>query len=327
MAVDGNGTLFLAVSHANSIATVNANGVLTWIAGTCAPAKVPVVGTDTNLLSFNGIAVTENGDIYVSVSETRKNSVLYVMSAVYLIRGRKTIARFGTPFKERQMIGSKEEKAVRKDGYGAEMAFVLPGGLCVDKDGRSVLVADWDSVRVIQQDGFVRTVALFGGVITSVTEICVVGDNVYVASCITGAIARLSNGICTYLADVKYVAMTQYYGKLYVFSKSGTIQVFNNDVLETEYQPCIIVLGARHTDGYNDIVARHGVIHIIDGARALYKGALARRWIPSTHGETRTSFKDAVKTVALMRSRNGTVWHGMPADTMYEILDFLIQNY
>jgi hypothetical protein len=140
VAVDANGTLYVADSYNFTVRKITRSGVVTTLAGSPgASGSVDGVGASARFTFPQGVAVDSAGNVYVV-----DGSVIRKITASGAVT---TLA--GTP-------GVKGNA----DGAGADARFNQPWGITVDKAG-NLYVADAENylIRKVTQAGVVTTVA------------------------------------------------------------------------------------------------------------------------------------------------------------------------
>lgn len=137
IAVDGNGTVYVADSSNHTVRKVTAAGVVTTIAGTPGVSGTP---SDANLREPFGVAVDSGGNVYIS--DTNNNMIRKLSPSGVL----STLAGGKGPGSE--------------DGVGQAAKFYEPHGVAVDTSG-NVYVADYfmSTIRKITPAGSVTTLA------------------------------------------------------------------------------------------------------------------------------------------------------------------------
>jgi len=138
IAVDSNGSVYVADYNNTKIRKITAAGVVSTLAGTGAQGSADGAGAAATFSSLVGVAVDANGNVYVAdANKIRKITAAGVVS---------TLAGTGAQ-------GSA-------DGAGAVATFNYPIGIAVDSNG-TVYVADHDNrkIRKITPSGSVSTIA------------------------------------------------------------------------------------------------------------------------------------------------------------------------
>ncbi|MEI6715526.1 MAG: hypothetical protein WCO60_17350 [Verrucomicrobiota bacterium] len=142
VAVDGNGTVYVADSANRSVRQITSAGVVSGFAGFGRPRSVDGTGMAASFVNPTGVAVDGNGTAYVVDGNViRKVTSDGVVST---------------------LAGSAESGFA--DGKGTAASFSSPGGVAVDGNG-NVYVADHGNYRIrkITSAGDVTTIAGSGG--------------------------------------------------------------------------------------------------------------------------------------------------------------------
>jgi len=143
MAIDANGTIYVADSGNNTIRKVTAGGVVTTIAGTAGvKGSSDGTGAAASFYEPSGLALDSAGNIYVA--DTGNNTIRKV-----------TAGGVVTTF-----AGTARDMEICQDGTGAGASFGAPAFLAFDTNG-NLLVTDSDGelVRRITPDAVVTTCA------------------------------------------------------------------------------------------------------------------------------------------------------------------------
>lgn len=142
IAVDSNGTVYVADARGNTIRKITAAGVVTTLAGRAGSAgSADGSGSNARFTVPYGIAVDTSG-------------VLFVVD-----HGNHTIRRVAADGTVTTLAGTAGSGG-SADGRGAAARFNYPSGIAVDRSG-TVMVADTDNqaIRAITSDGEVTTIA------------------------------------------------------------------------------------------------------------------------------------------------------------------------
>lgn len=141
VAADDNGTLFVADSLNHTIRRISLDGNVTTLAGNAgAYGNADGDGAAARFGSPHGVAVDENGNVYVSDS------------------GNHTIRRITPQGAVTTLAGSAGTYGFA-DGSGAAARFNSPGDLAIDADGNLYVIDGSSMVRRVTPDGEVTTVA------------------------------------------------------------------------------------------------------------------------------------------------------------------------
>ena len=140
IAVDGNGTIYVADAGNNRIRKITASGDVTTLAGNGTAAFGDGIGTGASFSDPRGIAVDGNGTIYVADTGNNRIRKITASGDVTTLAGNGTAA-FG-------------------DGIGTAASFSGPRGIAVDGN-RTIYVADTGNnrIRKITASGNVTTFA------------------------------------------------------------------------------------------------------------------------------------------------------------------------
>jgi sugar lactone lactonase YvrE len=140
VAVDGNGNVYVADSYNNKIRKITASGEVTTLAGSGAPGTANGTGTAARFNGPSGVAVDQNGTLYVADTDNQKIRKITASGVV-------------TNYVGSGISGST-------DGTGTEASFSYPQGVAVDGTG-TLYVADTDNqkIRKIEAGGVVSTLA------------------------------------------------------------------------------------------------------------------------------------------------------------------------
>jgi hypothetical protein len=154
VAVDGAGNIYVADTYNSAVRKIAPSGLVTTFAGYIGqPGALDGIGTDARLYSPFGVAVDQEGNLYVSDSASDTIRKVSPDQAVTTLAGEAGIS------------GSA-------DGVGAAARFRSPCGVAVDVNG-NVYVADSgnSTIRKITAAGAVTTLAGTPGVTGSVDGI------------------------------------------------------------------------------------------------------------------------------------------------------------
>jgi hypothetical protein len=140
VAVDGNGNVYVADSYNNKIRKITASGEVTTVAGSGASGTANGMGSAARFNGPSGLAVDQNGTLYVADTENQKIRKITASGVV-------------TNYVGSGISGST-------DGTGTEASFSYPQGVAVDGTG-TLYVADTDNqkIRKIEAGGVVSTFA------------------------------------------------------------------------------------------------------------------------------------------------------------------------
>jgi sugar lactone lactonase YvrE len=140
IAVDNNGNIWVADSENHRIRKITSGGYVTTLAGSGAPGPTDGQGAAAKFNLPKGIAVDNNGNIWVADSSSQK------------------IRKITSGGKVTTLAGSGSRSFA--DGQGAAAKFNLPEGIAVDNNG-NILVADTENnkIRKITSGGYVTTLA------------------------------------------------------------------------------------------------------------------------------------------------------------------------
>jgi len=189
IAVDKQGNVYVADSHNNSIRKINSEGVVTTLAGGGVEGSLDGKGTNASFFYPTGIAVDNNGNVFVS--DTHNNLIRKISpdGVVTSIAGRRlgndtvsfdnpagiavdrydnlyvadwanNVIRKITAAGKVILFAGSIGNAGSKDGSGSSATFFLPWGIAVDSSG-NVYVSDFNNnmIRKINPDGVVKTIA------------------------------------------------------------------------------------------------------------------------------------------------------------------------
>jgi sugar lactone lactonase YvrE len=190
VAIDGNGSVYVADSLNNTIRKITSDGVVTTLAGTAKEyGSTDGTGSEARFSDPKGVAVDGNGNVYVAD--------LY----------NSTIRKITSGGVVTTMAGSAEQSG-STDGTGSTARFNYPSGVAVDGNG-NVYVADRgnNTIRKITSSGVVTTLAGSAGnsgstdgmgsvaLFNNPENVVVDGSgNVYVADVGNNTIRKITNG-------------------------------------------------------------------------------------------------------------------------------------
>ncbi len=184
VAVDANGTLYVADASNNAIRKVTSGGVVSTLAGGGAAGTADGAGTAARFDEPRGIAIDATGTLYVADYDN------------HLIR---RISPGGVV----TTLAGKADVQGAADGSGTGASFRGPMGIAVDAAG-VVYVADTGnrSIRKITADGVVTTLSLSGARLSEPRGIAVDGAGVlYVADYASHTVRSISSsGVVSTLA-------------------------------------------------------------------------------------------------------------------------------
>ncbi len=140
IAVDSNGTVYVADCGKDLIRKIDSSGKVTTLAGDGTPGASDGQGTYASFYLPGGIAVDPSGNLYVSDTYNNMIRKISPTGLVTTLAGKKT-------------KGSA-------NGRGREASFWRPAGIAVDHEG-NLLVADVgnNKIRKVTPDGMVSTFA------------------------------------------------------------------------------------------------------------------------------------------------------------------------
>ena len=140
VAVDSSGNIYVADTNNNKIRKITADGNVSTLAGSDSNGSADGIGSDASFYYPHGIAVDDNGNVYVA--DTNNNKIRKITADGNV----STLAGSGS-------YGST-------DGVGIDASFNKPYGIAVDTSG-NVYVADTDNslIRKITAEGNVSTFA------------------------------------------------------------------------------------------------------------------------------------------------------------------------
>jgi len=194
LAVDGNGTLFIADTNNNRIRRISATGIVSTLAGSSAAGYVDGQGISANFNNPNGTALDANGNIYVADHNNHRIRKISASGNVTTLAG----------------SGS----AGSADGQGTSASFNYPNALALDMSGNVYVADTWNHrIRKITANGTVTTLAGSGSAgfadgqgtsasFSAPTAVAIDGtDNIYVADFSNNRIRKISpSGNVTTLA-------------------------------------------------------------------------------------------------------------------------------
>jgi sugar lactone lactonase YvrE len=140
VAVDANGSVYVADTDNNRIRKISASGMVSTLAGSGAAAFADGQGVSASFNRPRGVAVDANGSVYVADSDNNRIRKISASGMVTTLAG-SGVAAFA-------------------DGQGVSASFAAPKGVAVDESG-NVYVADRDNhrIRKISPIGNVMTLA------------------------------------------------------------------------------------------------------------------------------------------------------------------------
>jgi sugar lactone lactonase YvrE len=194
LAVDEKGNVYVADSHNNLIRKIDANGMVSTLAGNGMPGFADGKGIRASFFNPEGVAVDKWGNVYVSDThnnlirkinpdglvttiagrspdEKKTNTYAYVkfdnpagiavdtIGNIYIADwGNDLIRKISVDGKVTDLAGNGNPGAI--DGVGSSSSFYLPGGIAVDDNG-NVYVSDTynNKIRKISSNGTVTTIA------------------------------------------------------------------------------------------------------------------------------------------------------------------------
>ena len=192
--VDDNGNLYVADSRNNMIRKINADGVVTTVAGNGLTGSADGKGDEASFFYPEGLAVDKKGTLYVAdthnslirrISPEGLVTTLAGQRIYHTIPGMDTVVRFDNPAgiavdssgyvyvadsgndlirkispdgKVQNIAGNGKKGA--KDSTSSNASFYLPGGIALDSIG-NIYVADTynNMIRKISPAGLVTTLA------------------------------------------------------------------------------------------------------------------------------------------------------------------------
>ncbi|WP_410210311.1 hypothetical protein [Aquirhabdus sp.] len=139
--VDKNGNIYVSDAGNENIRKITADGVVTTLAGSVSTSAIAIdgIGTAAHFRSPKGIAVDDNGYIYVADMMSSTIRKITPSGVVTTLAGTSNVFAYA-------------------DGTGAAAKFDYPQDVAVDKNG-NVLVADNGTIRKITPAGVVTTLA------------------------------------------------------------------------------------------------------------------------------------------------------------------------
>jgi probable HAF family extracellular repeat protein len=141
LAIEGNGTIYVADTGNNTIRMISTAGMVTTVAGFGgASGTTDGAGSSARFRSPHGIAIDSGGNLFISDTQ---NNTIRIMNSLGVV---ETIA------------GQAGGMAGAVDGAGVQARFWSPSGLALGKQGE-VFLADRGNhtIRVMMADGHVRT--------------------------------------------------------------------------------------------------------------------------------------------------------------------------
>lgn len=257
-----------------------------------------------------GVAVGEDGTIFVS-------------EAYHVIR--KISNGLVTT------LAGKSGERGNENGKGDQARFSSPRGMCVDSDG-SLLVADSLNLK-IRRVSMDRVVSVFAGTgekgekdgdlseadFTYPTGICRNGKDLYVVD--GGRVRKISEGKVVTLCSGGVNGICFFNGQLYTTS-SPSHKIFEGEELRH-----IAGTGEKgHKDGPlleslfdfpHSIVGSNGSLYVSDRNNyCIRRILLIVEWSPQNHQRCDRKVRYAVRTLFLMRKRNGTLFNQLPREIL-----------
>lgn len=182
VAVDVNGTIYVADYDNHLIRKITAAGVVTTLAGQADVAgNADGVGTAATFRGPNGIAVDASGIVYVADTGNRAIRRISASGAVTTVgQGLTTPRGVAVDANNRILVADLGAHAIRTvaadgtvatlagspgtpgtaDGSGTAARFHFPGGIAVSTDGTAYVAdTDNDTIRAIASSGSVTTIA------------------------------------------------------------------------------------------------------------------------------------------------------------------------
>jgi len=154
---DNAGNLYISASVSHCIKKITPDGIITTVAGQCDKTIFHSVYKEGNiatavLTSPGGIAIANNGDIYIS--DNRLNRIIKIANNKVA-----TVAGCGKIDFTGNIAGASE--AGERDGKASQAMFYTPAGIAFDKAGKLYIV-DGSSrtnsyIRILAPDGMVST--------------------------------------------------------------------------------------------------------------------------------------------------------------------------
>lgn len=316
LAADREGNIYITDAGTFSIYKLSPDGIVTTIAGDprqCDHKDGPV--KDALFGSCYGIAVTSDGSLYVADSS---NHVIRKISEGVV-----------------STLAGRPQKYGKSDGRGSEASFNTPYGICADSHD-VLYVADSDNklIRKVTMDGTVTTLAGNGDAGTTdgpcneasfgyPYDLCVDGDNIYVADHIGNSIRKISGGQVTSLKGIQYpTGVTFFGGNLYSVSYN-TQKIHKGENFE-------VLAGSR--DGYKDgsikeakfqhpyqVVGFRDSLYVSDrGNQCIRRIQLCVEWSVATHWRTPREVRSSVKTIMMLR-RSECQFKKLPRDVAFII--------
>lgn len=186
VAVDVNGTIYVADYDNHLIRKITAAGVVTTLAGQADVAgNADGVGTAATFRGPNGIAVDASGIVYVADTGNRAIRRISASGAVTTVgQGLTTPRGVAVDANNRILVADLGAHAIRTvaadgtvatlagspgtpgtaDGSGTAARFHFPGGIAVSNDGTAYVAdTDNDTIRAIASSGSVTTLAGLAG--------------------------------------------------------------------------------------------------------------------------------------------------------------------
>ncbi len=141
IAVDKNGNIYVSDAGNENIRKITPDGVVTTLAGSVSTSATVIdgIGTVANFRSPRGIAVDDNGYVYVADMMSSTIRKITPSGVVTTLAGTSNVFAYA-------------------DGTGIAAQFHYPQDVAIDKNG-NVLVADNGTIRKITPSGVVTTLA------------------------------------------------------------------------------------------------------------------------------------------------------------------------
>jgi sugar lactone lactonase YvrE len=277
LAVDDNGTVYVADNSNNAIRKITAAGVVSTFAGGGSPGSTDGTGTAARLDEPRAVALDAGGTLYVADYDNHTIRKITSTGVVTTFAGRA-------------------DEPGNADGTGTGASFRGPMGIAVDAAG-VVYVADSGnhSIRRISASGAVTTLSLSGQTISEPRGIAITSSGAilvadYGAHCVRSISA---SGVVTTLAgtqgapgttDAAGASARFHYPSAVAITTAGTMFVVDteNDTLRTMTSSAVVTtlagmagrvntadgLGAnaRFDDPFAAAVDANGVVYVADSA-------------------------------------------------------------